>query len=181
MPCIDFDQAQICTQVNTSFQSLVTQCKRTFDDLTMFYKISSSFVKTSFEIMLTGFPKRKAGHVFKFLHQPASVNVHKNSFFPRTIPVSNSLPVAMKLSRNSAFYSKRFLVSTFSLPHIQSLLLTALKHIWTFTCTLYGNCTDTRNLQIKLQVWLRLSMSTAFQFQYLYILRALRIRVPYTC
>ena len=82
--------------------------------LTMFYKIVNNLVDIPATQYLTPAPSRlRSNHKFKFRHQASKSDCLKYSFFPRTIPVWNSLPASVAEASDLASFKQRLQSLTF--------------------------------------------------------------------
>ena len=85
------------------------ESRRERSSLTFFYKIHSGTVSLDKDKYLTPAPNlrhTRASHESQYTRPFAYSDALKNSFFPRTIPVWNSLPSSLTLAKKSRlFYS----------------------------------------------------------------------------
>ena len=80
------------------------QAHREQSSLTFFYKIHSGTVSLDKEKYLTPAPNLKrtrASHDSQYTRYVAYIDAFKTSFFPRTIPLWNSLPSSMVSSKTT--------------------------------------------------------------------------------
>lgn len=77
-------------------------------DLTLFYKIQNNLVDFKFpkEMSLNTSRCRKS-HMLTYNLFPTRIDAFKHSFFPRTIPIWNSLPADVATSHSLASFKER--------------------------------------------------------------------------
>ena len=76
--------------------------------LTLFFKIVNDLVDIPAAEYLTAAPSRlRSNHKLKFRHLAARSDTFKHSFFPRTIPVWNSLPASVAEASDLAAFKQR--------------------------------------------------------------------------
>ena len=67
--------------------------RRYIDSVTMMYKVVHNLVHIALpNSVQRSYSRTRANHSYKFMHIFANSNAHKHSFFPRVIPLRNSLP-----------------------------------------------------------------------------------------
>ena len=76
--------------------------------LTLFYKVVNDLIDIPAEQYLTPAPsKLRSNHKFKYRHLSARSDCLKHSFFPKTIPVWNSLPASVAEASDLATFKQR--------------------------------------------------------------------------
>ena len=94
------------------WETLESRCIK--KQICMMYRINNNLVDIPAEEYLTT-PKRstRSNHSFKFLQYPTSTDCFKYSFFPRTIPVWNTLPAALAEAPSLASFKRELKSQTF--------------------------------------------------------------------
>ena len=111
------------------------EARREQSSLTFFYKIHSGTVSLDKDKYLTPAPnlqRTRASHDLQYIRYFAYSNALKNSFFPRTIPLWNSLPSSVVSSKTTEefkglldYWSRGM---CFSMPLIYFLLIVLMAH-----------------------------------------------------
>jgi hypothetical protein len=91
-----YDRTSSVTSMLAELQWDTLQSRRTRQQLIFFYKIVNNLVDVPPDPYLTpGHSRTRSSHSSKFRQFSPRTNVFKFSFFPRTVPVWNSLPAAV--------------------------------------------------------------------------------------
>ena len=89
----DYSRYSSVTEMRETLGWETLECRRHLAAVTTFYKSINNLIYLPIPVSVRpADPRTRSKHPYKFRHIATNTNTYKYSFFPRTIPLWNSLP-----------------------------------------------------------------------------------------